>query len=152
MCKVADAAMTMANNAIALANEKGASYYADFYKLHKLLYYAQGYTLTHYNKKLFEEDIEAHSCGPFIPVLLTLPIIDGFGPIKTLFPEDEICPLTDDRNQAIIHTLRIYGGKAKEELVNQSKVDDLYLKYWSKDRKNVIPTEEMRKAKDTFDF
>lgn len=151
MCKVADAAMTMVNHSIDLARQTGDElFYIDFYKLHKLLYYAQGYMLTHDNKQLFEEDVEAHACGPFIPELLSLPI--SYSAILDKFPDEKVCPLTIDRLRAIDHTLRVYGKKTKDELVNQSKNDYIYRKFAGSFERKIIPKEEMSRSKDIFDL
>ena len=153
MCKVADAAKLMINHAIDLAKRTNdPRYYADFYKLHKLLYYAQGYMLTHYGKHLFEEDVEAHNCGVLIPKLLDLPI--DYDAITKKFDENDILPLTSDRVEAIDHTLSRYGSMSKDELVNQCRNDPVYRKCasaGSPEGKTVIPKETMAAAKDVFD-
>lgn len=153
MCKVADAAMTMVNQSIDLVNQTGDSrYYTDFYKLHKLLYYAQGYMLVHYKKRLFDEDICAHKCGPFIKELLDLDI--SYDTIQQRFCAEDVYPLTSDRMDAIAHTLRRFGTMSKDELVNRTKREWLYQKYGDEsdvDAKRVIPCDDMAKATDIFD-
>jgi uncharacterized phage-associated protein len=153
MCKVADAAMTMVNRSIDLEGQyNNPNYYTDFYKLHKLLYYAQGYMLSHYHLHLFEEPILAHNCGPFINELLDLPL--SYEAITTRFPEDQIFPLTPNRVDAIDYALKHYGTKSRDELVNLSKSDFLYKKYHAQGQsedKNVIACEDMEKAADIFD-
>lgn len=152
MCKVADAAKTMINYSIDIAEAKGNEYLLDFYKLHKLLYYAQGYTLVHYNKQLFEENIEAHSCGPYITELHRLPI--NFDVITVKFPESDICPITEDRKAAIRYVIERFGNMSKAELTTQSKRSSPYLlcaPMITEENKPPIPWDAMRKAKVFFD-
>lgn len=152
MCKVADAAKTMINYSIDVAETKGREYLLDFYKLHKLLYYAQGYTLVHYNKQLFEEDIEAHSCGPYITELHRLPI--DFDVISKRFPESDICPITEDRKAAIRYVIDRFGYMSKDELTTQAKLSSPYLlcaPMITEDSKPTISRDAMCNAKDVFD-
>lgn len=150
MCKVADAAKHMINSSIELVQQhQNQNYYINFYKLHKLLYFAQGYMLGHYNSHLFEEDIEAHSCGPFIPKILDLAI--GYNDILKKFDRIEICPITEDRIEAINHTLQVYGYWSKDELVNRSKQTAPYCQFFAEGRRNVIPRNIMAKCKEEFD-
>lgn len=150
MCKVADAAKHMINRSIELAQqERNQNYFVNFYKLHKLLYYAQGYMLVHNNTHLFEEEIEAHSCGPFIPKILDLSI--GYNDILTKFDTIEICPITEDRIEAINHTLQKYGYWSKDELVNKSKQSTPYRQFFAEGRRNIIPRDAMARFKQEFD-
>lgn len=153
MCKVKDAAMLMVNHAIDKAAIcEDSRYYTDFYKLHKLLYYAQGYMLTKYHHHLFEEEIYAHHCGPIIPALLSLSI--GYGPIKNKFPESEICPLTDRAVESIDTTLRLWGARSKDELVHLTKSDSFYRQFTEHDGfrdDNLITKTAMKEAVKSFD-
>ena len=82
MCKVADVAMTMVNRSIELAQSTGdENYYMDFVKLHKLLYLGQCAMLSTYDQLLFEEQISAHRCGPYVEGIHFVPGTQGFGKI-----------------------------------------------------------------------
>lgn len=152
MCKVADAAKVMVNHSIDMAlKEDNSNYYTDFYKLHKLLYYAQGYMLAHYKIHLFEEPIEAHSCGPFIPALLKLPI-SGYGAITEKFKAEEMFPLTDNRVAAIDYTLKWYGFYSKDKLANMSKKSQPYIQCFSGDSKKEISLNTLEIYKGEFDL
>lgn len=138
MCKVRDAAMHMVNASVDLAH-LDEQYYIDFYKLHKLMYYAQGYMITKYHRKLFVESIEAHSCGPFIPALLSLHT--GFNRITAKYPENEIFPLTGTRIEAINYVLERYGNLSTDELIHLSKDTNPYKRVFSPTLVKTIPVE-----------
>lgn len=156
MCKVADVARVMVNHSIDYAyNKNDPRYYIDFYKLHKLLYYAQGYMLTHYKQYLFEEDIEARECGPYIPALISLPL-GGQSIIKTKFPDGLISiPLDLNRIMAIDCTLMKYGTLTKDDLVHQSVHDKVYIesfRFSGSGRNAIISKSAMAEALDIFGF
>lgn len=150
MCKVVDAAMTMVNHSIDVAKKTGdRRYLVNFYKLHKLLYYAQGYMLSRYGKGIFEEEIEAHKCGPFINELLSMPC--GYDDIETKFPDEDVFPLTQDRIDAIDYAIKEYGSYTKDELVNKSKGDQIYLDFLNPaTEKTIIPKDAFRNYSDIF--
>ncbi len=70
MCKAADIAKLTISYGIefkeSMSDEK---FLMDFYKVNKLLYLAQGCYLAKYGEKIFEEDIYAYPCGPYIKEL-----------------------------------------------------------------------------------
>ena len=67
MHKTADVAMKMVNHSIELKKKYGNdAYYMDFVKLHKLMYLAQCAMLANYGRPLFEEQITAYGCGPYV--------------------------------------------------------------------------------------
>lgn len=153
MCKVADAAKVMINYSIEVAaRNQDNQYLLNFYKLHKLLYLAQGYMLVHYNKQLFEEDIEAHTCGPYIPELHRLPI--NFDVITEKFLDSEICPITEDRKLAIKYVIERFGSKSKDELTSLSKGSAPYqacVSMITDEYKPPISWVSMQSARDFFD-
>lgn len=90
MCKVADIAMMMINKSIHMAKQAGDDrYLMDFEKLHKLLYLGQCCMMSQYGRTLFEEDITAHRCGPYVDDMDFIPAKCGFGPISIPFPASD---------------------------------------------------------------
>lgn len=150
MCKVADAAKIMVNLAIDQVTKTGnENYYADFYKLHKLLFYSQWYMLSKNHIQLFDDEIEAHTCGPFIPKLLELDM-GGYGPIQTKYDESEYFPITIDRIQAMEFIITEFGKKTKDELVSASKKSKLYTDFYSKEKNRIIPKADMEETEFIF--
>lgn len=144
MCKVIDAAMTLVNYSIDKRDETGNdSYYVDFYKLHKLLYYAQGYMLAKEGIQLFEEDIEAHNCGPLIPEVGEL--AGQFDSITKRFFNNNIFALTPDRINVIKFIVNKIGFYTKEKLVNMSKQGSLYKYYYAMGSGTKIPKDSFKK-------
>lgn len=122
MCKAADAAKLFVNHAIELAQSTNCEdYYADYYKLHQLLYFAQRWMYTECGKQLFEEDIELRDGIPFIKALQDLPL--SFSPIKQCFSDYDIAPLTRDRIDAIDSVLNEIGRLSKDALIRLAVID-----------------------------
>ena len=144
MALIPDVAWTMINCAIDMANEKkDSAYFLDFYKLHILLYYAQGYMLVSYGRVLFKEEIIIDDSGPFIPGVLLLPT--GYDKITEKI-QDRIYPLTSDRMSAIRTVLQKYGANTKDELVCKARQDELYKKCLQQGGiGSVINIEDMKK-------
>ncbi len=86
MCRPADIAITFVNMSIEEWKQSGNScYLMDFMKLHKLMYLGQCYMLARYNRPLFDGEITAHFCGPYIEGINFVQGSRGFGLIKKNF-------------------------------------------------------------------
>lgn len=119
MCLAADVAMTMVNRAIELAETKGDSrYYVNSVKLHKLLYLGQYCMLKHYGRPLFEDEITAHYCGPYVEGIQIIPGERGFDLIRDPFPETEFVPPSIIRQDTINKVLEKYGHYSVDEIID----------------------------------
>lgn len=129
MCCSRDAGMTMINMSIDLAEKTGdASYYMDSMKLHKLLYLSQYTMLQTYGRRMFAEKITAHSCGPYVDGIKSIPAMRGFGLILERFhPEnDDLVYPSVARLEILEQTLEEYGKMTTEELIRKTKGTDPY--------------------------
>jgi len=93
------------------------------WKLQKLCYYSQAWTLAWTGKPLFEEDFQAWRNGPVCPEL--------FHEHKGLFSikEEQLhkgdsTRLTEDEQDSVDTVLKGYGDMAPYELRNQTHVED----------------------------
>lgn len=111
MCMAKDAAMVMVNNAIAMAKEKDdPRYFLTAIRLHKMLYLAQGYMLTVHGVTLFEDEIEAHRCGPYVSTVQFVAVEKGFDAIREPFNRNEYVDLSFRRAAAINTVIERYGS------------------------------------------
>ncbi|MBQ7345964.1 MAG: DUF4065 domain-containing protein [Oscillospiraceae bacterium] len=127
MCKSIDVAVAMLNKSIDYAFEYNEpKYYMDYVKLHKLLYLGQCYILSRYGLRLFEEDITAHNCGPYVDGIGTIPANYGFGVIKEKIQGDNskgiiYLPLTFSRDETVNEILKEFGMCTTDEVVRITK-------------------------------
>lgn len=77
-------------------------------KLQKLLYYAQGFYLAMYDKPLFEEEIEAWTHGPVVPVAYHAYKDNGSGHIP--IPEELDNELFSESAETVLNEVyEVYG-------------------------------------------
>ena len=127
MCYAIDAAMTLVNMSIDRAEKTGdESYYANYIKIHKLLFLAQCFMLENYGKPLFHERITAHRCGPFVDGLELLIAMRDSDPITERFRSDEFVPLTSLRRGILEWIIYAFGTYSGEELVDATKSTRAY--------------------------
>ncbi len=126
MCMARDAAVYVSNRILKLNKEKSPEYTNDFFKTHKLLYFAQGIMLSVYNKDLFVEDIRAHNCGPYVDGLDGFYEIVGIQEIECKLPVDLGTQLTDERKKVLNYVAFKYGNVQRDELIQMTKKDDIY--------------------------
>jgi uncharacterized phage-associated protein len=76
-------------------------------KLHKLLYYVQGWHLAHFGEPAFEDRIEAWMHGPSCPAIEAL--YDGFWhlPITTAIPQPQ--DLAERLRELVDQVIELYG-------------------------------------------
>lgn len=152
MCLAADVAMTMVNKSIELAKTKSDSrYYVNSVKLHKLLYLGQYCMLKHYGKPLFEDEITAHYCGPYVEGIQSIPGKRGFGLITEPFSEKEFAPPSIIRLETIDRVLEKYGWYSLNEIIETVKATKPYESVKSQitdTNKPVISLSEMSNGND----
>lgn len=79
-------------------------------KLQKLVYYAQVWSLTLYDKKLYDEPIEAWVHGPAIRSLYNQYKKFGFDPIKEEVESGELEKIPAETKQLLNRIWKIYGS------------------------------------------
>ena len=92
------------------------------WKLQKLCYYAQAWTLAWDGKPLFDEDFQAWSNGPVCP-----PLFFKFQGLYTIFPgmvDGKPESLTDEQKENIDIVLKSYGDKDAYWLREQTHAED----------------------------
>lgn len=129
MCTVRDAAIYIANEIIDLCNgdaEDAEKYTVDFYKVHKLLYYAQGLMLVKYNKPMFKNEISAHVCGVCIDGMDDFYAIVGSEEIKQKILNRISIPITPDRQHVLKYIAKNFGKTDRDELIHNTKEHEIY--------------------------
>lgn len=117
------------NKSIDVAEEsKDPRYYADYYKLHKMLFYAQGEVLAEHDMPLFNEEIFAHECGPLVDNIDFLTLSYGFNKMTRYLGGGKLeTPLlkmfTDILDEIVIR----YGQLDRNELICLSKSEKVWI-------------------------
>lgn len=101
----------------------------DYSKLHKMLYYAQCYSLAKYDQLLFYESIKHHDCGPYVEALSRFCGEFGIGE----YTEEEMAAvsvpnLSTEEKAAVLFVVTKYGRTAVIVLVSKSKQSQPYTK------------------------
>lgn len=103
-------------------------------KLHKLLYYAQAWSLVWDEKPLFEEEIEAWANGPVIRNLFSYH--KGYYNISNIEVGNPNL-LSKDQKETIDSVLKFYGDKPSQWLIELTHMEEP----WRKARIGLAPTE-----------
>lgn len=85
-------------------------------KLQKLLYYMQGFHIAVFDKKLFEEDIEAWQYGPVVPIVYEEYNNNGSNGIVP--EEKEPIKLNDKEERLFEQVFNVYGQYSAIGLMN----------------------------------
>lgn len=113
------------------------------FKLHKLLYYAQGWALAWNGDVLFDAKIKAYENGPVVSALFN----DHRGQRNVnRWPLGDSTRLTDDERDTVLAVLERYGSKTPQELVDLTHAERPWLDAWTGDRlrANEIPVSELK--------
>lgn len=101
------------------------------YKLHKLLYYAQGWSLAWDGVPLFDAKIKAYENGPVVSSLFH----EHRGQRHvSRWPGGDPSRLTDEQRETILAVVDRYGRQSPAELVASSHRERPWLEAWSGDR------------------
>lgn len=144
-----DAAIYISNKIIDIYNEGKKEYQVDFFKIHKLLYIAQGIMLSEYGYPLFKESIRAHKCGAYIEGLdnfyervgtdnITEKISDKYSDIITEL-------ITPERKSVLDYVAHKYGRINRNDLISLTKKHSIYIEAFEKEKSNG-PKPEMDKS------
>jgi len=105
-------------------------------KLHKLLYFAQGWYLAYTKQRIFDEDIEAWAHGPVVRSVYDVYRRTGWQNI--LFPFKGNSSRIDKKTKDYLQSLlRIYGQRSADELERITHSE----KPWLQARGNSLPHE-----------
>lgn len=101
------------------------------YKLHKLLYYAQGWSLAWDGEPLFDAKIKAYENGPVVSALFH----EHRGQRHvSRWPDGDPNRLTEEQRETILAVVERYGRRSPEELVDSTYREGPWLEAWSGDR------------------
>lgn len=113
------------------------------FKLHKLLYYAQGWSLAWDGHVLFEAKLKAYENGPCVGAIFN----DHRGQRHvSRWPAGNVEGLSEDERDTVRAVLDLYGSKTADELIDMTHGERPWLEAWTGDR-NVaceIPVESLR--------
>lgn len=126
MNQIENIAAYIINKSIDMAKEYGDQYYCDIYKLHKLLFYAQGLFLARLSMTMFSEKIRAFDCGPLVEGVDYFLDYYGLEPMKNYFPLDEQKILYQKR-ETLNYTIKRYGDLSREKIVNLSRNEQVWI-------------------------
>ena len=115
-------------------------YYMDYVKVHKLMYLGQCYLKYERDMDLFEEDVFALSCGPYIDKIELVAGCCGFDKIKNVDELKESIfsfkpfstiefPLSISRNETCDVILDKFGKLTTDELVFLTKNTEAYKRF-----------------------
>lgn len=103
------------------------------YKLHKLLYYAQGWSLAWDDAPLFDAKIEAYENGPVVSSLFH----DHRGQRHvSRWPDGDPTRLTEEQRETILAVVERYGRSSPEDLVESTHAEAPWADAWTGDREN----------------
>lgn len=91
-------------------------------KLQKLLYYAQGYSLSRNNKGLFDDVIEAWTHGPVVPEAYHTYKCCNASPIQSAAQAFDASQFEEDELELMLDVAREYGKYAGSTLRNMTHV------------------------------
>lgn len=135
-----EVALYIIAKSIEMANSfKDTDYYCDWYKVHKLMFYAQGEMLKKYDELLFQTDIICDDSGPMIYGIDDIAIYFDFDPITTYkHPILERILNNDDLifNKGQIKVMNDivdrYGYLNRDEIINLARKNKLWQEYYDR--------------------
>lgn len=154
-----DAAIYITNKIIDIKHSThDTNYTVDFFKVHKLLYFAQGLMLSYYDYPMFKEDISAHTCGVYVGGLDSFYENVGTQEITKKIEDTIINLLTPERRMVLDYIAIKYGNIDRDKLIKDTQKHEIYRKAYDKTveghPKPIISKEEIQSYfyghKDTF--
>lgn len=140
----------MAHKAIAIANEiiqRGinAGDPKTSMHLHKILYFAQGWSLALNDEPIFREPIQAWQYGPVVPEVYQATKHWGADPITQPLAQSGNEDLTEDEKDVIEYVWESYKGWTAGQLVSGTHNEGPWREFYDpKKRGVVIPLDKIR--------
>lgn len=116
----------------------------DNLKLNKMLYYAQGHCLAKYNRKLFDDEIQAWEYGPVVPEVYRSFKCCGSNSIQETSQTFDESKLTSDILDLLMDVYNAYGkytGLALKEMTHQK--GGPWDKVFERGKNHIISTDDM---------
>ena len=111
-------------------------------RLHKLLYYCQGWHLAWYGRPLFPEAIEARQHGPFVPNLAHLQ--QGCDPLPDIVSADELPPDAARSVQQVWRHFRQFSACGlRDQIQREAPWRDHYQPDRDEQSDRIIPANEL---------
>jgi len=126
MSKAIDIANNLINLSIDEASKNQPGYFMDFYKVNKLLYIAQEQMLEKYDCPLFDDDIYALSCGPYIYACEKIYDQNKLNPIRIKI--DNVSELIPEKKDVLLEVLKKYGHNTRQQLGDATRNTSPYTK------------------------
>lgn len=145
MCRANDVAGVMIKESIKLRDSlQDDRYYLDFYKLNKLMYIAQGISLSRTKRIIFNDDILAYKCGPYIKALEYVFLDWGFDPISEEYQDTITLP--PDIKDILVEIIKEYGVYDRHTLGLLTKSQNPWKEHYVSDEEaQVIPVSDICK-------
>ncbi len=112
-------------------------------KLQKMLYYMQGFFIAVFDKKLFENELEAWQYGPVVKEMYYHFKDFGSGAI-TLKDNAEILTLTNEENKLFNEVMVEYGQFSAIKLMNMTHEELPWKKVFNENPQGVIPYDLLK--------
>jgi uncharacterized phage-associated protein len=112
------------------------------FKLHKLLYYAQGYSLAWDGAPLFSEKLKAYANGPVVSALIN----EHRGSRNVArWPKGDLTHLTDEQKDTVRAVIELHGRRSAEDLVDLTHGETPWIDARaSGERDAVIPIDSLQ--------
>jgi uncharacterized phage-associated protein len=100
------------------------------YELHKLLYYAQGWSLAWHGRPMFDAKVVAQEDGPCVSEIVSAHRGQRFLSKWTL---GDGTRLTDEEREIVRGVLEMYGGRSALELADMTRAEAPWQQAWTGD-------------------
>lgn len=112
-------------------------------KLQKMLYYMQGFFIAVFDKKLFENELEAWQYGPVVKEMYYYFKDFGSGAIS-LKDNTEILTLSNEENELFNEVMTEYGQFSAIKLMNMTHEELPWRKIFNENPQGVIPYDLLK--------
>ena len=142
-------ALDIADFYISLANDIPDNQ-IDNLKLNKLLFFAQGWYLSKFNRPLFSDEIQAWDLGPVVPDVYHIFKCCGGNDIEEPYEEFDENRLNGDEISLLIDVYNEYGKYTGWALKNMTHLEGTpWTKAYKKNQNCVIPLDEIKEFFDS---
>ncbi len=113
-------------------------------KMQKLLYYAQAWHLVNFNRRLFDDRIEAWELGPVIPKIYGEYKKYRGNPIPYKISGNEEKPFSERQVQFLKQFFNVFSSLSSTALVNMTHNETPWKDNFGKGKNTEIPPSEMK--------